>query len=288
MGVGTLSTSSATVTALSVVGGLPFAVMSYMPFVGQPVSGAGVPAGATVASVVSATQFTLSATPTVAGPQTLTFGTEPVTTADAQLNAVIENPDDLPLVSAYITAARRVVETHLRSALITQTWILFLDSFPSAGGYYNRAIREIWPSLGGLPSGLGFYPGLVPNSTGVINIPLPPLQAINAVQYWDFQNVLQTCSSAAYNISIGTPARIQPQYSTVWPISRPTIDSVQITFTCGYGPLQSNVPMTTQVAMRYLVGTWYRNRESIAETNMMPVPHTFYDLLAADDPGIYA
>ena len=101
---------------------------------------------------------------------------EPVTLDEAKLHARVEYPDQDALVTSLIVAARRYCETCLRAALITQQWVLMLDSFPSAGGYYNRAIREIWPSMGGLPSGLGFYPGMVPNSTGVIDIPTKTLK----------------------------------------------------------------------------------------------------------------
>src|SRR4051794_4197557 len=110
---------------------------------------------------------------------------EPVTLAEAKLHCKVDFTDDDALITSLIAAARMVCETRLRQALVTQTWVLYLDSFPSAGGYYNRAIREVWPSLGGMPSGIGFYPGLVPNSTGVIDIPLPPLQSIVSVQYYD-------------------------------------------------------------------------------------------------------
>jgi hypothetical protein len=285
---GALTTSSAAVSALQSIGLPPFMAASWVPFPGQPVSGTGVPAGTTVLSVTDATDIVLSANATAGGSQVLTFGAEPVTLAEAQLHAVVENPDDLVLLAGYIIAARRYCENYLRSALITQTWALYLDSFPSAGGYYNRAIREIWPSMGSLPSGLGFYPGMVPNSTGVIDIPMPPLQKIVSVGYWNFQNTLQVVSPAAYIISPGTPARIQPTYSTVWPISRPTIDSVIVTFQCGYGPLESNIPESTKLAIKFLVATWYRNRESIAPGAMLRVPDTIESLLSVDDPGIYA
>src|SRR3974377_2319928 len=141
---------------------------------------------------------------------------EPVTLAEAKQHARVEYPDDDALITGMIVAARRMAETRLRSALITQTWNLYLDSFPSAGGYYNRAIREIWPSLGGVPSGLGVSPGLVPNLTRGVYIPLPPLQSIAAVSYYDFQGTLQTVPIDAYVVSLGTPGRIQPQYSKVW------------------------------------------------------------------------
>lgn len=293
--VGALTTSSAAVSGLAVVGGLPFPAMVYVPFAGQPVSGAGIPAGTVVLSVTDNTDIVLSQAATASGVQTLTFGVEPITLAEALTQCRFEIPSSDPayatetaLVSTLISAARRHCETRLRSALITQTWILYLDSFPSAGGYYNRAIREVWPSLGSLPSGLGFYPGMIPNSTGEIDLPLPPLQQVVSVGYWNFANALTIVPPATYNTSVGTPGRIQPVYSTVWPISRPTIDSVFITFTCGYGPLESNCPQAVQVAIKYLVGHWYENREAVSAGGFMAVPDTVDLLLGVDDPGIYA
>ena len=213
---------------------------------------------------------------------------EPVTLAEAKLHARIEYSDDDALVTSLIVSARRYCETVIRAAFIAQTWTLMLDSFPSAGGYYNRAIREIWPSLGGLPSGLGFYPGMIPNSTGVIDIPLPPLQSISSVKYYDFSNTLQTVSPSTYNVSVGTPGRIQPAYSKVWPISRPTIDAVQITFVCGQGNDAAHVSENVKTAIKMLVAHWYENREAVAQGSYATVPMCVDALLSADEPGIYA
>lgn len=212
---------------------------------------------------------------------------EPVALDEAKLHARVLYNDDDALIQGLIVAARRYCETALKSALVTQTWTLMLDSFPSAGGYYNRAIREIWPSMGGVPSGLGFYPGLVPNSTGVIDLPMPPIQSVEGVRYYDFAGVLQTVDPSAYTVSLGTPGRIQPAYSKVWPISRPTIDSVQVTFVSGYGDATA-VPENVKVAIKMLVGHWYENREAVSAVSMASVPLVIDALLGPSDPGIYA
>ncbi len=259
---------------------------SYVPMVGQPVAGTGIPAGTTILSVSPA--VTLSQAAGLSGNQLLTFGLEPVTLAEAKLHLRLEIDDDDALVTTLITAARRYCETAIRAALVSQSWTLMLDSFPSAGGYYNRAIREIWPSLGGLPSGLGFYPGLIPNSTGVIDIPLPPLVSVTSVNYWDFNGVFQTVNPSTYNISLGIPGRIQPQYSLVWPISRPTIDSVQVSFVCGQGSAELNVSPNVQAAIKMLLAHWYLNREAVAQGSYATVPMAVDALLTPDEPGIYA
>jgi hypothetical protein len=187
-----------------------------------------------------------------------------------------------------ISTARIRVETLTGRALITQARTLYLDSFPSAGGYYNRAIREIWPSLGGLPSGLGFYPGLIPNSTGVIDVPLPPLQTLVSVQYKDFSGAIQTVDPATYNVSLGTPARIQPAYSRIWPISQPVIDSVQIHFVSGYGATANLIPEPFQEAMLLLIGHWYEHREEVSDTQLYTVPGGIArELLGSVESGIY-
>jgi hypothetical protein len=276
---GTLTSGSAVVTAIAATSAIQGAV---------GVTGTGIPPNTYVYSIDSATQITLGSNATATGAQTLTFTLEPITLAEAKAHARIEFPDDDALVAGLITAARRYAETALREALLTQQWILYLDSFPSAGGYYNRAIREIWPSLGGLPSGLGFYPGLIPNSTGVIDIPLPPLISIDSVKYYDFAGVLQTVNASTYNTSLGVQGRIQPQYSTVWPISRPTIDSVQVTFTAGYGATAAVIPDNVKAAIKMYISHLYENREAVQQGQFMVVPMAVDSLLGASDPGIYA
>lgn len=284
---GTLASGSASITGLSV------ATSTLIGALG--VVGLGIPRYSYVNTIDSTSQVTLNQPATANGSTSLTFTLEPVMLQEAMAQARDELEDGDPaapldrfLIASFIRAARLYCESANRQALLSQQWVLYLDSFPSAGGYYNRAIREIWPSLGGLPSGLGFYPGLVPNSTGVIDIPVPPLQEVNSVQYYDFAGNVQTVSPAAYNVSTGLPGRIQPQYSTVWPISRPTIDSVLITFTAGMGATADKIPDSTRAAILMLVAGWYENRESIsADGSYMVVPLGVQALLDVTSPGIY-
>jgi hypothetical protein len=284
---GTLTSGSTTITGLSVeTSALVGALGIY---------GSGLPRYSFVNTLAGPNSLTINQAATSSGSVALTIVIEPVMLQEAMAQARNELPDNDPsapfdrfLLSAYIRSARLYAEAACRQSLLTQQWILYLDSFPSAGGYYNRAIREIWPSLGGLPSGLGFYPGLVPNSTGVIDIPLPPLQAVSSVQYLDFQGNTQTVSPSAYNVSVGMGGRIQPQYSTVWPISRPTIDSVFITFTAGMGPTADTVPDNIRTAILMFAAHLYENREAVsADGTFTAVPMGVQALLGVTDPGIY-
>jgi hypothetical protein len=248
---------------------------------------AGLPGGAFVYSIDSPSQVTLNQPATASGAQSLTFTLEPVALAEAKQHARIEYPDDDALVAGLIRAARRYCETAQKSAILTQTWLMYLDSFPAAGGYYNPTIRQAWTSMQGMPGGLGFYPGMVPNSSGVIDIPLPPLQSITSVQYTDFQGQTQTVDPSLYVVSLGTPARIQPTYSKVWPIARPTIDSVQITFVAGQANTADKVDEDVKAAMKMLIAHWYENREAVGTVGG-PLAMAVDALLAVGDPGIYA
>jgi hypothetical protein len=215
---------------------------------------------------------------------------EPVTAAEAKLHARVDITDDDALFASLITAARRYCETALKSALVTQTWTLYLDGFPTAGGYYNRDVRQVWMGNGGIPGGMMPMPGFIPNSTGIIDIPMPPLQSVTSVKYYDTAGVLQTVNAANYIVSTGTPGRIQPAYGQVWPLPRPTIDAVQITFVSGQGDAAANVSENVKTAIKMLVSHWYENREATTPTgnNFGTVPLGVDALLCPDDPGIYS
>lgn len=276
---GSIAAGSPTVTGLSDTSQLIGATLVAAP---------GVPFGAAVATIDSPTQVTLTAPALASSTGPIVFRMEPLDLATTKHHLRLEIPDDDALVARLITTARLNVENMTGRALITQARTMFLDSFPSAGGYYNRAVREIWPSMGGLPSGLGFYPGLVPNSTGVINLLFPPIQSAT-VQYTDFAGLVQTVDPAAYNISLGSPGRLQPQYSHVWPISRPTIDSVQIHYVSGYGDTADKVPEPFRSAMLLLIGHWYEHREEFIEGHpLYTVPGGIArNILASVESGLY-
>ena len=277
---GTLTSGSAVVTGIpstaAIVGALG-------------ISGTGIPSGTYVYSIDSATQVTLSQNATANGSQSLTFTLEPVSLAEAKKHARIEYPDDDALVAGLITSARRYAETALKSALLKQQWILFSDSFPVAGGYYNPAVRQVWVSNGGMPSGLMPMPGFTPNSTGTIDIPLPPLISVDSIQYENTAGILTTIDPSLYIVSTGSfVGRVQPPYSKVWPLARPTIDAVQITFTCGQGPTADKIDENVKAAIKMAVAHWYANREWVQPGAMLTVPNTVDALLCASDPGIYA
>ena len=146
--------------------------------------------------------------------------------AEAKQFARIENSDDDVLVQDLITAAREYVETEQKRTIPTQVFALESMGFPWTGGYYNRMIRSMGPN-----------PWWLPTAQGIIQIPHPMVQQVLSVAYADPTNGnIQYVLPSNYIFSVNsTPGRIMPQYGAVWPLARPQIDAVIITFVAGYG-----------------------------------------------------
>jgi hypothetical protein len=150
--------------------------------------------------------------------------------------------------------------------------------FPWSGGYYNRIIRSIGPS-----------PWWLPTSQGIIQLPYPALQQLISVQYIDPANgnLLTIPSSQIPSTQNSVPARIMPQYGTVWPLPRPVIDSVRVTYSAGYGPLENDVPGATRLAMRSMIAATYENRESYLDTGQLQITGMAQRLMDTERWGFY-
>lgn len=117
-----------------------------------------------------------------------------------------------------LDAAIRHVEEITRRALVTQEWQLSLPAFP--------------------------------RGAGAIVLPKGNLQEVSEITYLDGDGVRQTLDEDDYVVSSSTePARIVPAYQTTWPIARLLVDSVQITFTAGFGDDAENVPADLRSAI---------------------------------------
>lgn len=135
------------------------------------------------------------------------------------------------LISTYITTARRYVEKYTNRALITQTHIMNLDRFPQCG---------------------------------VIEIPLPPLQSVTSIKYYDVDNNELDFDSSNYYVDIlNFVGRVALNDGYNWPNAqlRP-INGVKITYVCGFGDDRSDVPAEYKHAIKLLVGHYYENREA--------------------------
>jgi uncharacterized phiE125 gp8 family phage protein len=133
----------------------------------------------------------------------------------------------------------------LGRALITQTWELTLDAFPSTR---SQALGYRGP---------GF-------AADAIVMPLPPLVSVTSIKYTDTAGTEQTFSSASYTVDITSqPARIVPVYGETWPSTRGEINAVRVRFVAGYGADWNAVPVPIKQAMLLVVAHWYEHREDV-------------------------
>lgn len=129
---------------------------------------------------------------------------EPLAIADieGQLQTTLPT-DQTVVVQGYIGAVRQKAETALSRAIITQTWELVLDAFPASG---------------------------------VIDLPLPPLQSVVSITYTDVDGNTTTLAVAEYVVDAeSTPGRVMLGYEKTWPDTRDYPGAVRVRFVAGYG-----------------------------------------------------
>lgn len=170
------------------------------------------------------------------------------TTADAALGvgAPAINTTTDPRFNMLIASACRAAETLTRRALITQTWDLFLDSFPG------------WE----------------------LTVPKPMLQSIDSISYVDTNGVQQTLDPTLYLVdTAGEPGRITPVYGRVWPWTRWQMNAVKIRYTCGYGDANA-VPQGIKDWMLVRIATLLENPAAIVVDQRIAIaelPNEFVD-----------
>lgn len=164
---------------------------------------------------------------------------EPLDLADVRKHLRVDHDLDNDYISGLISAARDHIERISQRAIITQTWKLHLDAFPS-----------------------------------VIELRRCPVQSAT-VAYTDTNGDSQTLATSVYKFTASrNPATITLKSGQSWPLVYQEADVVQVTFVCGYGATGASVPATFIHAMKVLIGHWYWNREAVSvggQANTIPL-----------------
>lgn len=161
-------------------------------------------------------------------------------TCDFGVSILTDAPtgSDDDLLNALITTARQHVENTLRRSLITQTWELWMETFPS---------------------------------TDYIEIPLPPLISVSSITYYDVDDTVATMDADEYFVDVKSePGRVSLNDGESWPSTtlRPH-NGVCITFVSGYGAAAS-VPKAIKQAILLLISHLYENREAVTTSGGAP------------------
>ncbi len=137
---------------------------------------------------------------------------------------------------AYLTAllqlARQYVEDVTYRKLITQTWDMYLDEFPSDKTY--------------------------------ITLPFGSLDSVTHVNYTDSDGT-ETTMTADTDYFVETngdgEGRVVLPYGVSWPsFTAYSSNPIVIRFVCGYGATGASVPECFKAAIKLLTADWYENR----------------------------
>lgn len=185
---------------------------------------------------------------------------EPVTLAEAKRQCRID--DDLTAededIQDDITAARELVEEYTHRTMCSTLWRLTLNAFPG------------W--------------------CDVIDLPMGPVQSIQAITYLDRDGVSQQIDLSTLEQSL----RSRPPWIGPWRTSWPggalcKAGAIQVDYWAGFageGSPQdsSKVPKRVKKAIKMLVAHWQANRESVvAETRIIPSEMLYSFERALDD-----
>lgn len=167
---------------------------------------------------------------------------EPLDLATAKLHCRVDGNDDDTLITALIVAAREQAEHETGRALVTQTWELVHDAFPSA-----FVLRKA------------------------------PIQSVTSIKYLDgTTGVEQTLDPADYLLdNASEPGYVVPGYGKAWPASFAVPNAVRCRYVCGYGNAAA-VPQAIKQWMLLAVGTMYAQRETAIAGQIASIPDRFW------------
>ena len=155
--------------------------------------------------------------------------TEPVTVADAKAHLRIDGTNEDILIASLLLTARLHIEAALGLALITQSWRLQLDAWPTRPA---------------------------------VTLPLHPVSAITSITTTAADGTITTLAPSATLLDTGPPPRIV-RTGPAWPQITAVANGIAIAFTAGFGPAPADVPAPIRQAMLLLAAHWYEHRDPI-------------------------
>lgn len=127
---------------------------------------------------------------------------EPFDLAEAKDHLRVDGTAEDARIGSLITAAREHVEGIVGRSLVTQSWRLSLDRWPT---------------------------------DGIIRLPKPPIQQVDAIRYVDPDGVIQTWSADEYRVDTeDEPGRVTLEWDASWPSLRHVTGAVQVDYTAGF------------------------------------------------------
>lgn len=187
---------------------------------------------------------------------------EPITLAEAKLHLRVDTTDDDVLITDLIMSAREYAEDFQGRAFITQIRELVLDNWPGGGTWLSSTANSNLFSYG-----IGYRSDYrTGERANYVELPYPPLRAVESVKYADSAGVQATWDTTNYFADkakfIG---RVVLGYGKSWPTATllPS-GAIVIRYTAGYA-----TPFTVDAATDILTaaGHPYANGDRIRLSN---------------------
>lgn len=156
---------------------------------------------------------------------------ELATVAEIKSHLRISHTSDDTYLAALATAVTALIDGPsgiLRRATLTQTWYAKLEDWPEGD---------------------------------CIKVPLPPLQSVTAITYYDMDNALQTLPTDDYVVVLpyGAAGYVELLFGEYWPPAYDRPDAISVEFVAGYGGAVA-VPMPIKHAALLLASEMYAVR----------------------------
>ena len=179
---------------------------------------------------------------------------EPITRDEAKEFLRVDHDNDDELITSLISAARFNLEDYISQALITQTWDLYLDSFPADR---SMGVDSWWDGeRQGSISQLFQY-------QASIELNRIPVQSITSFTVFTLTNAPIILDPRSYFLdSITQPNRVTLTPGYTWPISMGLrwTNAIQIRFLTGFGTTRIDVPNDIKYALKLIMAQMYDKR----------------------------
>lgn len=165
------------------------------------------------------------------------------------------------------------MKTHLKVDLDTADENAYISALITAATEHCQAVT-------GRQFVTATYDYYLPEFSDVIEIPLPPLQSVTSVKYYDSTDEQLTLDSAFYEvITEDNIGKVVLNYGYSYPATYHRTHPVVIRFVAGYGAATA-VPERVKQAIKFLVAQWYDHRANVTEVNVKELPFVVKALLA--------
>jgi uncharacterized phiE125 gp8 family phage protein len=157
---------------------------------------------------------------------------------------------DADLVELYLAAATEKVEDYTGRALVTQTFLLQLEAWPS---------KDL-----------------------TLELRRTPLASVTSIKYYPEDGSAQaTLDANRYRVNTNATPGFVEFVDTVDPL--PSLatraDAVEVTFIAGYGTTEDTIPPLLRAAVLQMARNYYDNRLPVGDAKIVEMPLSVRDIL---------